>query len=192
MWSSDSSRVKSYLHIIIKVHPYIHALITVNRGIKEGTEINSNFMLTWLRLSVAVRVNICTFTNIPGIRIVWLHPCSSRTTGDIAETGELLTDPVSVLVVRVPFTRSCQLPPPATREPIQQQLSYLTIRQKSFEHTKYLCEMSYSFRVLEKENCTKYSFKGSFKLSFFFFTETSISVISATHDASKVVTPAAL
>ena len=101
----------------------------VNRGIKKK---NQTSMLRCLGLSVTVRVNIPNFTSIPGIRIVWLHPCSSRTTGDIAETGELLTDPVSVLVVRVPFTRSCQLPLPATREPIQQQLPNLKKRLLCF------------------------------------------------------------
>jgi len=57
---------------------------------------------------------------------VWLHPCCSRTIGDIVEIGELLTDPVSALVVKLPLTRtSHELSAPTTSVLIQQQLVYL-------------------------------------------------------------------
>lgn len=66
---------------------------------------------------------------LPGITMVWLQPCCSRTIGGIVEIGDVLIKPLSALRVRLPLTLSSQPLPPATNSLIQQQLVYLTIRK---------------------------------------------------------------
>ena len=85
---------------------------------------------------------------------MWLHPCCSRTIGDIAEIGELLTDPVSALVVRVPLTRISQEPSaPTASVLIQQQLPYLKSKREI-----YFTSMQASVYMIEKCNNSR-SFK---------------------------------
>ena len=63
---------------------------------------------------------------LPGIWIVWLQPCCSRTIGGIVDIGDVLIKPLSALRVRLPLTLTSQEPPPEAK-PIQQQLEYLMI-----------------------------------------------------------------
>ena len=73
--------------------------------------------------------NLCRTMALPGIWIVWLQPCCSRTTGGIVEMGEVLIKPLSALRVRLPLTRTSQLGSRPSAKVIQQQLEYLAIRQ---------------------------------------------------------------
>ena len=100
-----------------------------------------------------------------------------------------MTDPVSALVVRVPFTRTSQLPPPATKE-IQQQLANLKIRQKRLLYFSTQNVQTPLFIPSAREaTLVPNSFYGSSQATNISFVGISIS---ATHVASKDVSPAAL
>ena len=51
-----------------------------------------------------------------GITRVWLHPCCKRTIGVIADRGDELGLPMSLLWVRFTDAGKDQLPPPTIRE----------------------------------------------------------------------------
>ena len=67
--------------------------------------------------------NACIF-NLPGMLMVraWLY--TNLMMGCVADTGEVLTVPVSDLTDKSPFTLTSQYPPPEARR-IQQQLANL-------------------------------------------------------------------
>ena len=108
---------------------YEHYALTYGITIKLKDLIHVQFTEVYIMLACTLSNNktltvsqmmhtfmSCRSENLPGITMVWLHPCRRRTIGDILEIGDELTTPVSGLAVRFPFTLTSHLPPPSIKE----------------------------------------------------------------------------